>query len=321
MARFADLGEFGPTLDAAAERLGISPTAVEKDYWVSEVLRVLGRDFDGDFIFKGGTSLSKGYRLVERFSEDIDVLVLPGERGRGATDRLMKAMADRRGHRGRRLGGWGRGSETGRHRSYEIAYPATREPTALIRTSVLLEMGVRGGPHPHTQRADQLPPRRCARSRRDRPRRVRRPRSPSRSPSFTRDAPSSKSSSSSTPWPSNSPPSTGGSIDRRSGRHFYDVYQLFGDRQVLDLLSDRDQTEQVMRSVEEINRAFFGGDGIEVRPAGGFGTCPAFDSTSDISTQLRAAYESTMPELYFGPDPLPDWVAICRRVAERRDLL
>ena len=55
---------------------------------------MLGRDFRGDFIFKGGTSLSKGYRLVERFSEDIDVLVLPGERGGGATDKLMKAMAD-----------------------------------------------------------------------------------------------------------------------------------------------------------------------------------------------------------------------------------
>jgi hypothetical protein len=31
LGRFADLGEFAPTLDAAAERLGISPTAVEKD--------------------------------------------------------------------------------------------------------------------------------------------------------------------------------------------------------------------------------------------------------------------------------------------------
>ena len=89
VALFRDLGEFGPTLDAAAERLGISPTAVEKDYWVSEVLRALGRDFVGDFIFKGGTSFSKGFRIVERFSEDIDVLVLPGERGRGATDKLI----------------------------------------------------------------------------------------------------------------------------------------------------------------------------------------------------------------------------------------
>jgi hypothetical protein len=55
---FRDSEEFGPTLVAAAERLGISATAVEKDYWVSEVLRVLARNFAGDFIFKGGASLS-----------------------------------------------------------------------------------------------------------------------------------------------------------------------------------------------------------------------------------------------------------------------
>jgi hypothetical protein len=53
----------------------------------------------------------------------------------------------------------------------------------------------------------------------------------------------------------------------------------------------------------------------------GFGSCPAFDSSSDISIQLQATYEATMPALYFGADSLPDWVAICRRVAERRDLL
>jgi len=60
---------------------------------VSEVLRVLARDFGAAFIFKGGTSLSKGCRIVERFSEDIDVLVLPAGRGRGATDKLMKTWA------------------------------------------------------------------------------------------------------------------------------------------------------------------------------------------------------------------------------------
>jgi predicted nucleotidyltransferase component of viral defense system len=320
VARFADLGEFAPTLDAAAERLGISPTAVEKDYWVSQVLRVLSRDFGGDFIFKGGTSLSKGYRLVERLSEDIDVLVLPGERGRGTTDRLMKAMADAAASDvGGSATGVG-GSETGRHRSYEIAYPATRASTALIRTSVLLEMGVRGGPHPHApapissllgdvleaagtdlREFDDLKPFEVA---------VLHPGRTLLEKLVLIHALAQKLAA-----------SADASIDRRSGRHFYDVYQLLGDRQVLDLLADRDQTEQVMRSVEEINRAFFGGDGIEVRPADGFASCPAFDPTSDISTRLRAAYESTMPELYFGAGPLPTWEEVCGRVTEQHTLL
>jgi hypothetical protein len=86
------MAEFSPTVDAAAEQLGILPVAVEKDYWASEVLRVLQSDFDDDFIFKGGTSLSKGYRLIERFSDDVDVLVLKNDRGRGALNGLMKRM-------------------------------------------------------------------------------------------------------------------------------------------------------------------------------------------------------------------------------------
>ena len=77
MSQLRELNEFGPTINAAAERLGISATAVEKDYWVSQAFRVLAKNYEGDFIFKGGTSLSKGYRIIERFSEDIDILVLP----------------------------------------------------------------------------------------------------------------------------------------------------------------------------------------------------------------------------------------------------
>jgi hypothetical protein len=66
---------------------------------------------------------------------------------------------------------------------------------------------------------------------------------------------------------------------------------------------------------------FHRGAYVEVRPVGGFGSCPTFDSSSDVSIRLQATYEATMPALYFGADPLPDWVAICRRVAEQRDLL
>jgi len=54
---------------------------------------------------------------------------------------------------------------------------------------------------------------------------------------------------------------------------------------------------------------------------GGFASCQAFDPISDISTWLRAAYESTMPELYFGAGPLPAWEEICDRVTEQHTLL
>jgi hypothetical protein len=76
-----------------------------------------------------------------------------------------------------------------------------------------------------------------------------------------------------------------------------------------------------MRSVEKINHAFFGGDGIGVRPAGGFASCPASESTNAVSTGLRAAYEATMPELHFGTSPLPTWEEICDRVTAQHELL
>lgn len=70
--------------EAAAE-MGTTPAVVEKDFWVTRVLhRLFGQpDLAGLLMFKGGTSLSKVYRLIERFSEDIDLVldwrVLTGE--------------------------------------------------------------------------------------------------------------------------------------------------------------------------------------------------------------------------------------------------
>lgn len=61
----------------AAARLGIRPTITEKDFWVCVVLRLLFEKsrFGESLVFKGGTSLSKAYGLIERFSEDIDLVL------------------------------------------------------------------------------------------------------------------------------------------------------------------------------------------------------------------------------------------------------
>lgn len=52
----------------------IPPALVEKDYYVTYVLKYLSKTVP-EMIFKGGTSLSKCYHLIERFSEDIDITV------------------------------------------------------------------------------------------------------------------------------------------------------------------------------------------------------------------------------------------------------
>lgn len=55
-----------------SEMLGIEPSIVEKDYYVTLFLKCI-TDKQSDIIFKGGTSLSKCYKLINRFSEDIDL--------------------------------------------------------------------------------------------------------------------------------------------------------------------------------------------------------------------------------------------------------
>jgi hypothetical protein len=55
---------------------GINQIAIEKDWWVTVTLKALFQTECSDsLIFKGGTSLSKGFNIIERFSEDIDLAI------------------------------------------------------------------------------------------------------------------------------------------------------------------------------------------------------------------------------------------------------
>jgi len=57
-----------------SDRIGLPTTAVEKDWWVTHTLAVIfSMSCANALVFKGGTSLSKAWNLIERFSEDIDL--------------------------------------------------------------------------------------------------------------------------------------------------------------------------------------------------------------------------------------------------------
>jgi hypothetical protein len=59
-----------------AQEKGIDPALVEKDYWIMHCLYGL-QELGLTFQLKGGTSLSKGFKCIDRFSEDIDILIEP----------------------------------------------------------------------------------------------------------------------------------------------------------------------------------------------------------------------------------------------------
>jgi predicted nucleotidyltransferase component of viral defense system len=62
------------SINEASRISGISAKAIEKDWWVTLSLKLVFNTPNAKhFAFKGGTSLSKGWQLIDRFSEDIDV--------------------------------------------------------------------------------------------------------------------------------------------------------------------------------------------------------------------------------------------------------
>lgn len=80
---------FRQAVQFTADQMRIPAIYVEKDYWVTYALfLVFNNEIGKDTIFKGGTALSKCFNLVERFSEDIDLVVL---RRAGETDNKLKS--------------------------------------------------------------------------------------------------------------------------------------------------------------------------------------------------------------------------------------
>ena len=66
--------EFENAVNLASKHFHILPVIVEKDYYVTMILRKLSED-QGFVVFKGGTSLSKCHKVIKRFSEDIDITI------------------------------------------------------------------------------------------------------------------------------------------------------------------------------------------------------------------------------------------------------
>lgn len=74
------------------KNVGLRAAIIEKDYYVTEALRLVSALGDR-VIFKGGTSLSKGWNLINRFSEDIDIFYATDLSGR-PLDRELKGLRD-----------------------------------------------------------------------------------------------------------------------------------------------------------------------------------------------------------------------------------
>lgn len=313
---------FEATIETAADQLGVQPLAVEKDYWVCCALRAMTIEHPGEIVFKGGTSLEK-LRLIQRFSEDLDLLVVGSYESVGAQKAALKRMLNSAAVAtaadatetvsGGNPGTFWRRGYLNPSLSHRVEAGAFADPGAI-----LVELGQTGGPNPHSVRSvTSLLSRELAdsgfevdewldlaafdvqilhpgRTLIEKLLRVN---------NFAMNLDSVVPEHG---WP-------------RIGRQFYDIYALLGSAEVQDLLADRLLAREIIDSARAVSAAIDRPD-ADV-PCGGFASSPIFDEAGEFAGRLSDEHELAMRDLYYGTDDAPSFSAVLARVHENAALL
>ena len=317
-------------LGQAADALNRPFSFLEKDFWAMEVLRVTALDREIALreggtgtvktVFKGGTSLSRVYQLIDRFSEDIDILVsFPADAGgstEGARDRLLKSIEQEvHEHLGKTVVSVEvppEDSKRGVKRTVKYHYPVNAAHPALAQ-GVKLEMGSRGGPEPMTRHplrsiianyaidalgepADQWEE--CE--------------------SFDVNVLGAERTLIEKLSAVHTITSDSSSIQTAPagwGRHFSDIHHLLQSPDVRAKLVEmgRDGVVQLVLDIEEHSKGHFR---FVQRPGDGYASSPAFDSDAPVAQNVREAYEAVAGLMYDAVVPLEECLAIVHTWAE-----
>jgi predicted nucleotidyltransferase component of viral defense system len=314
-----------PDFDQAIQRAavhfgarGLRPAILEKDYYVTEALRELANAAGAHVIFKGGTSLSKGWGLIERFSEDIDLFLDPnsftptlaGKRLDRELKRLRDAVLDFRAlqhvpEESNTYGGSGRNDRF----AYRQIFAAPGE----VRNQVLLESGLASGREPTEVRSLT-----------------------SYVAEFLAATKTSLGADDEQPFRMTLLHfrrtfveklfAIHGKVEkaRREGsplgsyaRHYYDLYHLAGRAEVRTMLASPEY-RQIQLDYDRISREHFPRD--YACPEGmDFTKSEALFPSPAVGAQLAAEYLTQCRQLCFGA--FPRWDEVLARFAEVRDLL
>jgi predicted nucleotidyltransferase component of viral defense system len=290
--------------------VSLSEQIIEKDYYVTEALRIIAGSSGEKVIFKGGTSLSKGWNLIQRFSEDIDIFLDPAAfdppLGKNGINRELKNLRDFvAAHSGltyveeesRTIGGFGR--------TDYFAYTPKFAGVGAIAPHVMMEAGTASGREPTEE---VILSSYVAR--------------------FLQETGSSPGAEDESPFPMRllhfrrtfveKMFAIHGKIEmykreRRSlgsyARHYYDLYQLAQQEAVRAML----QTEEYARIKEDYERisllafpqSYFRPDAMQ------FSHSDALFPSGDLRTMIAAEYTLQCRNLCFGAYPSWDEVADC----------
>lgn len=297
----------------AAAALGLSEELIEKDFWVTEVLRVLQTPPDGiAVIFKGGTSLSKGFRLIRRMSEDVDILLLGEGFSNTQRDQALQALTDQvAAHLGLTAGQ----ERVERGRKMVTRFSYSDRPMLVGSAGVLLELGFRGHPEPSrsvtmtSYLADYVA------TRRDRETIVYEELDPIRldllAPERTLLEKIFALHVAATNFVANPDELS------RLARYYYDVKMLLDNGNVcssIPLLGDMQAYSEGQLLSSGIGGPFVG----PARPIGGYAQSPAFKPSPEMLAVLYPAYDASMAFLFLNETKpaLTDCLSAVQRKAE-----
>jgi hypothetical protein len=312
--------EFDQAILQAAEHFrGQSwrPAIIEKDYYVTEALRIIAAAGD-ELILKGGTSLAKGWNLIQRFSEDIDIFLDPAAfqpaLGKRGIDRELKRLRDAVGahpalallqNEGQTIGGFGR--------SDRFSYPQRFGGPGDVANRVLVEAGAASGRGPaitvelRSYLGQFLQDRGLSLGAEDQGS------FPMRLLHFRRTFVEKMFA-------------IHGKVEllKRDGqalgtyaRHYYDLFQLAAQAEVTVMLQSSEYAaikadyDRISRT--HFPRSYFYPEGMR------FSRSDALFPPPDLAAVIGAEYETQCQMLCYGP--YPSWVEIQARLLELRELL
>lgn len=289
---------------ADARRIPVSH--VEKDFWVTEVLRVAstpreihlinGSMAPVTFTFKGGTSLSRVFGIIDRFSEDVDLIAhFPDGASPRARHTVLKAVDNAvQEHLGVAREHVEVQSSTVGVKRYSTYPYRMRESDRNLKNRVVLELGSRGGSVPSA-------------------------RHPYRS--LVADFALTGLGAAVSDWEefavfdiiSLAPERTlleklaavhdaASRLDTerllRGGRHFYDIYRLLRDSRVVEALGVLEE-EGIAALAEDIdNHSLAGEFSVTPRPPGGYADSPAFDDAHECFPSIENGVEASRALVY-----------------------
>ena len=319
--RLFEHSDFDQAILRAAEHFrsqGLRAAIIEKDYYVTEALRIIAATAGDKVIFKGGTSLSKGWNLIQRFSEDIDLFLDPRAfqpaLGKNAINRELKNLRDAvethpaltfQPAESKTFGGIGRAD----YFSYDQRFGGVGE----VVNRVLVESGTASGREPkvtvelHSYLAQFLEQSGTSLGAEDEGR-------------FPMDLLHFRRTFVEKMFTIHSKIE----ICKRDGiplggyaRHYYDLYQLAGQAEVLAMLESPEYAA-IKADYDQISRTSFPRDYFY--PADmNFANSEALFPPSALAAVIGPEYESQCKLLCYGP--FPTWHEVQARFEELRPLL